>query len=148
MKCLICIRQARGFGHADTRFPIGDVHRYPIDWIFCSLRCQQVFHARYDPWANAAKDNTEAWMIDTTDIEHAAMRACLKAFDEAAALIGFDRPLGGYSEADALAMIDAIVTCYANAMAAYHDASAYPPVRAPLPKNARSVHERNAGEMK
>jgi hypothetical protein len=45
------------------------------------------------------------------------MRQCLKAFGEAAGEIGFDKPLGDYSEAEALQVIDAIVTCYTDAMA-------------------------------
>ena len=44
--------------------------------------------------------------------ELAAMRTCLKAFGAAAEEIGFDKPLGAYSEAEALQVVDAIVTCY------------------------------------
>lgn len=68
-------------------------------------------------------------MIDPTDIELTSMRACLKAFGEAAGVIGFDKPLGSYSEEQALAVIDAIVTCYTEAMADCHEATAFPPVR-------------------
>lgn len=55
-------------------------------------------------------------MIDATEHERAAMRACLKAFGEAAGVIGFDKPLGAYSEGEALAVIEAIVTGYTEAM--------------------------------
>ncbi len=54
-------------------------------------------------------------MIDPSDIELAAMRKCLKSFGEAAGEIGFTKPLGNYSEAEALQVIDAIVTCYTEA---------------------------------
>jgi hypothetical protein len=39
------------------------------------------------------------------------------------------KPLGDYSEAEALQVIDAIVTCYTDAMVAHHEATKYPPVR-------------------
>jgi hypothetical protein len=61
--------------------------------------------------------------------ELAAMRKCLKSFGEAAGEIGFTKPLGNYSEAEALQVIDAIVTCYTEAMVEHHEASKYPPVR-------------------
>ena len=68
-------------------------------------------------------------MIDPSESELAAMRQCLKAFGEAAEGIGFDKPLGAYSEAEALRVVDAIVTCYTEAMAAHHAATAFSPVR-------------------
>jgi hypothetical protein len=52
MKCWVCKRQARGFGHTDNRHQ-GDPRRYPIDWVFCSRRCQDAFHALYGNWKNA-----------------------------------------------------------------------------------------------
>lgn len=68
-------------------------------------------------------------MIDPSDVELAAMRKCLKAFGEVAGEIGFTKPLGDYSEAEALGVIDAIVTCYTEAMVEHHEATKYPPVR-------------------
>ena len=68
-------------------------------------------------------------MIDASEVERAAMRQCLKAFGEAAGEIGFAKPLGDYAEAEALSVIDAIVTCYTDAMAAHHEATKFPPVR-------------------
>lgn len=68
-------------------------------------------------------------MIDPSDVELGAMKKCLKAFGEAADEIGFDKPLGDYAEAEALRVIDAIVTCYTQAMVAHHEATKYPPVR-------------------
>jgi len=62
-----------------------------------------------------------------------AMRQCLKAFGEMAGEIGFAKPLGDYSEAEALQVIDAIVTCYTDAMVEHHEASKYPPVRGMKP---------------
>ena len=57
------------------------------------------------------------------------MRQCLKAFGEAAGEIGFEKPLGAYSEAEALAVIEAIVTGYTDAMVAHHAAAKVPAVR-------------------
>ena len=68
-------------------------------------------------------------MIDATEIERAAMRQCLRFFGEAAGEIGFDKPLGAYSEAEALQVIEAIVTAWTEAMAEHHAASQYPPLR-------------------
>ena len=131
MKCWVCKRQARGFGYTDNRFAPGDPRRYPVDWVFCSRRCQRVFHALYGNqlkvWEGRARP--EVVMIDATDIERAAMRQCLKFFGEAAGEIGFDKPLGAYSEAEALQVIEAIVTAWTEAMAEHHAESQYPPLR-------------------
>jgi hypothetical protein len=132
VKCWVCKRQARGYGHLDLRHPVGDARRYPVDWVFCSRRCQQAFAALYGNWLRVQEgriDKTEVAMIDPSDVELAAMRKCLKAFGEAAENIGFDKPLGAYSEAEALQVIDAIVTGYTEAMVEHHEASKYPPVR-------------------
>ena len=68
-------------------------------------------------------------MFDPSEIELAAMRRCLKSFGEAAGEIGFDKPLGAYSEAEALRVIDAIVTGYTQAMVEHHEATKVSPVR-------------------
>lgn len=136
MKCWVCTRQARGLGHMDARFKIADPRRYPIDWVFCSRRCQNAFHALYGNWLRV-KDGRpplgEVAMIDPSDVETAAMRKCLKAFGEAAGEIGFAKPLGDYTEAEALQVIDAIVTCYTEAMVEHHEETKFPPVRGMTP---------------
>ena len=136
MKCWVCTRQARGYGHTDNRHGIGHPARYPIDWVFCSRRCQDAFHALYGNWTrvkDGIKDKTEVPMIDPSDIELGAMRKCLKSFGEVAGEIGFDKPLGHYSESEALQVIDAIVTCYTEAMVEHHEATKFPPVRGMAP---------------
>lgn len=136
MKCWVCTRQARGYGHTDNRHGIGHPARYPIDWVFCSRRCQDAFHALYGNWTrfkDGIKHKTEVAMIDPSDIEMGAMRKCLKSFGEAAGEIGFDKPLGHYSEAEALQVIDAIVTCYTEAMVEHHETTKFPPVRGMAP---------------
>ena len=130
VKCWVCSRQAKGFGCTDSRHRIADPRRYPIDWVFCSRRCQDAFHALYGTWTRALNSGLppEAAMVDATPLEKAAMRMCLKFFGEAASAIGFDKPLGAYSEAEALSVIEAIVTAYTDEMAAQHERSKYPPV--------------------
>lgn len=132
MKCWVCTRQARGFGHTDNQHGVGNPRRYPIDWVFCSQRCQNVFHAMYGNWLKAKDEpgkRREVVMIDPSDIEIASMKKCLKAFGEAAGEIGFTKHLGNYSEAEALRVIDAIVTRYTEAMVEHHEATKFPPVR-------------------
>jgi hypothetical protein len=136
-KCWVCAREARGYGHTDARRKIADPRRYPIDWVFCSRRCQDIFHKFYGGWKTAQDDGVAA-MVDSTPLEQAAMRMCLRFFGEAAGAIGFDKPLGAYSEAEALMVIEAIVTAYVDEMAAQHERSKYPPVRMPV---EISVHD-------
>lgn len=140
MKCWVCSRQARGFGHSDGRFRIADPRRYPMDWAFCSRRCQDTFHKLYGNWTRALAEGVsrEAAMVDATPLEQAAMRMCLRFFGEAASAIGFDKPLGAYSEAEALSVIEAIVTAYVDEMSAQHERAKYPPVRMP---GATPVHD-------
>ena len=136
MKCWVCKRQARGLGHTDNRHGVGDPRRYPIDWVFCSQRCQDAFHTLYGNWLRVwcgRVDIEEVAMIDPSDVELAAMKKCLKAFGEAAGEIGFAKPLGDYSEAEALQVIDAIVTCWTDAMVEHHEAGKYSPVRGMTP---------------
>ena len=104
--------------------------------MFCSRRCQDAFHTLYGNWTrvkDGIKDKTEVPMIDPSDIELGAMRKCLKSFGEAAGEIGFDKPLGHYSESEALQVIDAIVTCYTEAMVEHHETTKFPPVRGMAP---------------
>lgn len=136
MKCWVCHRQARGFGHTDTRHGVADPRHYPMDWAFCSRRCQEVFNVMYGNWQRVHEDRREGRtnlkeikLVDPSDVELAAMRKCLKAFGAAADEIGFDKPLGTYSEEQALQVIDAIVTCFTGAMVEHHEERKFPPVR-------------------
>ena len=113
----------------DGRFKIADPRRYPLDWVFCSRRCQDAFHRLYGNWVEAKHYDKEIVMVDPSDLEGASMKSCLKSFGEAAGEIGFEKPLGAYSEAEALQVIEAIVTCYTDAMLAHHEATRFPPVR-------------------
>jgi len=123
VKCWVCSRSARGYGHTDTRYKPGDPNRYISDWVFCSRRCQDAFHRLYGQWKHLKEINPdqEVTVIDPTKQEQAAMRASLRFFGEAASEIGFDKPLGQYSEAEALRVIQAIIAGYQSAMVEYHE---------------------------
>ena len=120
----------------DLRFKVGHPKRYPIDWIFCSRRCQACFHRLYAAglWALEREGalSTGLGVIDPTDAELAAMQQCLKPLGEAAGEIGMDRPLSSYTQLEALALINAVVTTYVEAMVQEHERSKYPPVRMQL----------------
>ncbi|MBD3876349.1 hypothetical protein IEG05_14090 [Pseudomonas kunmingensis] len=132
-QCWVCKRQARGIKHSDNRFKAGEPRRYPMEWVFCSRRCQDAFHALYGCWLKTGPRQGDVLMVDPTEFERSAMRACLKFFGEAAGEIGFDKPLGQYSEAEALRVIEAIVAGWTEAMAAHHQQAKYPPVRGIAP---------------
>ena len=132
MKCWVCSRQARGYGHTDNRHRTGHPQRYPLDWVFCSERCQKAFHAMYGNWVRLKDDLVDSkgvTMVNLSEVEKNAMVKCLKAFGEAAGAVGFTKPLGDYSESEALKVIDSIVTCFTQAMVKHHEKSKYPPVR-------------------
>lgn len=85
MKCWVCNRQARGFGHTDNRHGVGNPRRYPIDWVFCSKKCQDVFHAMYGNWQRVLDgriDIKEVAMIDPSEIELASKARELCARDD------------------------------------------------------------------
>ena len=125
----------------DTRYRTGDPRRYPIDWAFCSRRCQDTFHLLYGNWKRALDDGVPEGesMVDVTPLEKAAMRKCLRFFGEVAETIGFDKPLGAYSEIEALAVIEAIVTGYVEEMAVQHETTKFPPVQ--MPKLDAAIHD-------
>lgn len=58
MKCWICKRQARGYGFTDGRYEAADPRRYPMDWVFCSRRCQDAFAAMY--WTDQSSIDTQS----------------------------------------------------------------------------------------
>jgi Family of unknown function (DUF6511) len=136
MKCWICSRHARHFGHTDNRFKVGHPKRYPMDWVFCSKRCQDCFHRLYTVGVRALETAGAlpegGAVIDPSEAELAAMRQCLKPLGEAASEIGMDRSLGSYTEGEALRLIDAVVSTYVKAMVQEHERSKYPPVRIQL----------------
>ena len=120
----------------DLRFKVGHPKRYPIDWIFCSRRCQDCFHRLYAAGVRYLEREgalpTGVGVIDPTEAELAAMQQCLKLLGEAASEIGMDRPLSSYTQQEALQLINAVVTTYVEAMVQEHERSKYPSVRMQL----------------
>jgi hypothetical protein len=124
----------------DLRFTVGSAKRYPIDWVFCSMRCQACFHRLYVSGLKMLKPDGHgsvvmaqgAVMIDPSEAEIIAMRRCLKPLGDAASAIGINRPLASYSQDEALRLINAVVTTYVETMVQEHERSKYPPVRMQL----------------
>ena len=113
MKCIVCHRQAKGYGWFNTRRKRGDPQRYSDQWVFCSRRCQESF--------SKLMNKTEGQMIDPSDMEIAAMRACLAPLGEDVGEVGLQRPLADYSRDEVLMLIDVVVTAYQDCMVAEHE---------------------------
>lgn len=113
MKCAICYRNARGYGWFNPRLKPGDPNRYSDAWVFCSRRCQDAFCL--------LMTKTEARMIDPSDMELAAMRACLSPLGEYVGSIGMERPLADYTREEVLTLIDVVVTAYQDQMLEEHE---------------------------
>ena len=113
MKCAICYRKAKGYGWFNPQLKPGDPKRYSSEWVFCSRRCQDAFCK--------LMNKTEARMIDPSDMELAAMRACLSPLGEYVGSIGTERPLADYTRDEVLTLIDVIVTAYQDRMIEEHE---------------------------
>ncbi len=113
MKCAICYRKAKGYGWFNPRLKPSDPNRYSDKWVFCSRRCQDAFCL--------LMTKTEARMIDPSDMELAAMRACLSPLGEYVGFIGMQRPLADYTREEALTLIDVVVTAYQDQMIEEHE---------------------------
>ena len=113
MKCAICSRKAKGYGWFNPRLKPSDPNRYSDKWVFCSRRCQDGFCL--------LMTKTEARMIDPSDMELAAMRACLSPLGEYVGSIGMERPLADYTREEVLTLIDVVVTAYQDQMIEEHE---------------------------
>jgi hypothetical protein len=113
LKCAICYRKAKGYGWFNPRLKPSDPKRYSDDWVFCSRRCQDAFCL--------LMTKTEARMIDPSDMELAAMRACLSPLGEYVGSIGMQRPLADYTRDEVLTLIDVVVTAYQDQMIEEHE---------------------------
>lgn len=60
-------------------------------------------------------------MIDPSDMELAAMRACLSPLGEYVGSIGMERPLADYTRDEVLTLIDVVVTAYQDQMIEEHE---------------------------
>jgi hypothetical protein len=113
LKCAICYRKAKGYGWFNPRLKPSDPNRYSDEWVFCSRRCQDAFCL--------LMTKTEAHMIDPSDMELAAMRACLSPLGEYVGSIGMQRPLADYTREEVLTLIDVVVTAYQDQMIEEHE---------------------------
>ncbi|GGH55096.1 hypothetical protein GCM10010975_12310 [Comamonas phosphati] len=113
MTCAICYRKAKGYGWSNPRFKPGDQRRYSDRWVFCSRRCQDAFCK--------LMTKTEARMIDPSDMELAALRACLSPLGEYVGSIGMERPLADYTRDEVLTLIEVVVTAYQDQMIEEHE---------------------------
>ena len=113
MKCIVCHRQAKGYGWFNTRRKRGDPQRYSDQWVFCSRRWQESFCKLVN--------QKEGLMIHPSEMEIAAMRACLAPLGEYVGEIGMQRPLADYSRDEVLMLIDVVVTAYQDCMVAEHE---------------------------
>ncbi len=112
MRCAVCYRQARGFGYFNARWRYSNAGQED-SWQFCSMRCQHVF--------SQLMNKTEGYMIDPTEMERAAMRACLKPLGERVAELGIDQTLADYHRDEVLQLIEVVITAYQHHMVAEHE---------------------------
>jgi len=113
VRCVICYRQAKGFGCFDPKRQRDDPRRYSHRWVFCSLRCMNAFSQIFE--------KTEGRMIDPTEMEQAAMQSCLVPLGECVAEIGMQRPLADYQRSEVLTLIEVVVTAYQAHMTEKHE---------------------------
>jgi hypothetical protein len=66
-------------------------------------------------------NKTEGRMIDPSDMEIAAMQACLAPLGEYVGSIGMTRPLADYTRDEVLTLIDVVVTSYQDRMIEEHE---------------------------
>jgi len=66
-------------------------------------------------------NRTEGRMVDPSEMEIAAMHACLSPLGEYVGSIGMDRPLADYNRDEVLTLIDVVVTAYQARMLDEHE---------------------------
>lgn len=66
-------------------------------------------------------------MIDPTEMEQAAMAACLGPLGDYVAALGLDKPLADYTREQVLGLVDVVVTSYQDRMVASHEQAAGTP---------------------
>lgn len=113
MKCAVCHRKAKGYGWFNPRVPRCDPARYNDRWVFCSRRCQDAFCK--------LMTKTEGQMIDSSEMEIAAMQSCLGPLGEYVGAMGMQRSLADYKREEVLTLIDVVVTAYQARMIDEHE---------------------------
>jgi hypothetical protein len=77
------------------------------------MRCQSAF--------STLMTKTGGRMIDASEMEKAAMRACLLPLGGYVGSIGMERPLADYSQEEVLMLIDIVVCAYQDYMLEEHE---------------------------
>ena len=117
MRCAVCSRQARGFGHFNSALPRTDPRRTAVRWQFCSMRCLDAFSRVMTRLIGLQEDA----VVDPTDMEIAAMHAALAPLGDYVASIGMERPLADYGKKDVLRLIEVVVDAYQAHMIEEHE---------------------------
>lgn len=120
MKCHICSRQAKGYGHFNPKLKRSDPLRYSHLWVFCSHRCQEAFSKAM----KKLNDCTEAGVIDPSEMETESMHSALVPLGEFVGSIGMDRPFSQYSKAEVLRLIEVVIDAYQGSMLTKHEEQA------------------------
>ena len=67
MKCWVCKRQARGYGHTDNRRGIGNPGRYPIDWVYQRRDLPVQIEREFEVWRLISdQDGIRGWVHQAT----------------------------------------------------------------------------------
>jgi hypothetical protein len=77
------------------------------------MRCQSAF--------SQIMEKIEGQMIDPSEMEIAAIQACLGPLGDYVAAIGIDLPLASYRKEDVLQLIDVVITAYQECMTVEHE---------------------------
>jgi len=117
VRCAVCSRQAKGLGYFNPRLRRSDPRRYNDRWVFCSMRCQNVFSRLMERLTPFQEDA----VIDPSDMEIAAMQSALAPLGEYVTSIGMDRPLADYGKDEVLRLVEVVVDAYQAHMLAEHE---------------------------
>ncbi len=117
MTCVVCSREARGFGIFNPALQRTDPRRFLERWVFCSMRCMEAFSKVMERLTGLREDA----VLDPTDLEIAAMHAALAPLGDYVASIGMDRPLGDYGKAEVLRLVEVVIDAYQAHMLLEHE---------------------------
>ncbi|QKS28234.1 MAG: hypothetical protein HT579_04370 [Candidatus Accumulibacter similis] len=117
MRCAVCSRQARGFGHFHSALPRTDPRRTAKRWQFCSMRCLDAFSRLMTRLIGLQEDA----MVDPTEMEIAAMHAALAPLGDLVVAAGLERPLAEYRKEEVLRLIEVVVDAYQAHMIEEHE---------------------------
>jgi hypothetical protein len=106
--CVVCYREARGFGVFDPQYHFTDVERIKRARVFCSRQCMEIF--------NRFLKTNEGKVMNNTETEKRALQAVLKPLGETVADIGMNKPLALYSMTEIERLVEVVVNSYQSFM--------------------------------